>query len=98
VPERFYSLKKVASLLDVSEGTVRHLVTAGHLPSPLQVLGRIPRWSEKQIEAYQLALANGLLPPVSEDPVKGKTPSTGLHGATQKRKKGDPTESDENRG
>jgi excisionase family DNA binding protein len=60
------SIGKVAARLDVSESTVRRLVEAGHLPKPMLVAGRLPRWSAAQVEWYVYALENGLLPPISE--------------------------------
>lgn len=81
MPERYYSIKSLAALLDVAPNTIRKLVEVGHLPAPLQVLGRMPRWSESQIEAYQLALKHGLLPAPPEG-VKKKRGSTGVQGSS----------------
>lgn len=66
--KRLLSLKSVAELLDISQGTVRKLVQAGHLPPPRQVLGRIPRWTYEQVMGYLYALENGSLTTLSRPP------------------------------
>ena len=67
------SIAKVATMLDVSETTVRTLVRLGHLPPPKHVAGRAARWTARQVEGYVYALENDLLPPVPEGAVKSKT-------------------------
>jgi excisionase family DNA binding protein len=53
------TIRDIAQVLNVSEGTVRNLVKKGELPRARKVNGRLARWHRADVEAYLAKLRWG---------------------------------------
>jgi excisionase family DNA binding protein len=50
--DRLWSIDDVATYLNVSRRGVERLKSAGRLPQPIVVIGRLPRWQSEDIRRW----------------------------------------------